>query len=169
MKKLNRIYIIGSMGSGKTTFAKKLSQIKNIQHYDLDDIYYVKKFSRKRNKKERVKKLNSIIRNKKWIIEGVYRSWTDKVFEKSDLIILLDIEYKHLRRRLIKRQIKRKPFAIKSLIRLIRIAKKFKVDEKEKPSRYKSYLECIEKYKVPLVILRNDEEIKLFLEDFCEK
>ena len=34
----NRIYIIGPVGSGKTTFATKLSQMYNIEYYELDKV-----------------------------------------------------------------------------------------------------------------------------------
>ena len=34
----NRIYIIGPVGSGKTTFAMKLSELYNIKFYELDKV-----------------------------------------------------------------------------------------------------------------------------------
>ena len=35
---MSRIYIIGPIGSGKTTFSKKLSLKYNIERYELDNI-----------------------------------------------------------------------------------------------------------------------------------
>lgn len=35
-----KIHIMGSVGSGKTTFAKKLSTQTSIQHYELDNVVW---------------------------------------------------------------------------------------------------------------------------------
>ena len=46
---MKRLYILGTMGSGKTTLAKKFLRLKI--KYDLDDIYW-KKFDIRRDEKE---------------------------------------------------------------------------------------------------------------------
>ena len=56
---LNRIYIIGTVASGKSFLAGKLSKILKIKHYDLDDIFWGSKFDEKREEKER----NRLFRN----------------------------------------------------------------------------------------------------------
>jgi len=44
-----KIFVLGTIGSGKSTFSKKLSLILKIKHYDLDDIFWTNKFNKKRS------------------------------------------------------------------------------------------------------------------------
>ena len=101
-----RIYIIGNSASGKTSLAKQLSRILRIKSYDLDDFYYERKFSKKRDAKTVEKLVKKVTRTKKWIIEGVYSSCVTCSLDKADLIIWLDYPFHVIASRLIKRQIK---------------------------------------------------------------
>ena len=85
--KHNKIFIIGTMGSGKTTLAERLSKELKIRHYGLDDVYYSKKYTKKRKEDVRERKLNELLKKKKWIIEGVFNNWTEEIFKKADLVI----------------------------------------------------------------------------------
>jgi adenylate kinase family enzyme len=62
----NRIHIIGSVGSGKTTLAKELSLILNVPFYELDNVVWIRGKSGdvRRTDKEREEYLNSIIKSK---------------------------------------------------------------------------------------------------------
>lgn len=42
----NKIYIIGPCGSGKTTFATKLSKLYNIKYYELDKVSWMMKMDK---------------------------------------------------------------------------------------------------------------------------
>lgn len=88
----NKIYIIGSVASGKTTMASKLSKQLNIPWYELDNVVHLRLPSGdvKRDAKERDFEFNKITCSDKWIIEGVYRQCFNNGFEKADTIILLD-------------------------------------------------------------------------------
>ena len=105
--KHNRIYIIGNSGSGKSSLAKKLSQALKIKSYDLDDFYWLKKFTKKRDKQEVDKLVKRITREKKWVIEGVYSSCITCSLDKADLIVWLDYPFGVIAWQLIKRQIRR--------------------------------------------------------------
>lgn len=101
----NRIHIIGSTGSGKTTLAKALSNHFNIPHHELDNVVW-KRFDTgdiKRTEHERDDYLSSIITNEKWIIEGVHHKWVSPSFERADLILFLDTNISIRRVRIIKR------------------------------------------------------------------
>lgn len=88
----NKIYIIGSVASGKTTMARKLSKQLNIPWYELDNIVHLRLPSGdvKRDTKERDFEFNRITCSDKWIIEGVFHQCFNDGFEKADTIILLD-------------------------------------------------------------------------------
>ncbi len=106
-----KIHIIGCSGSGKTYFAKALSQKYNIPNFDLDDIqwdnhaqgYGVKMPVEKRNAL-----LQEILSNDEWIIEGVYYGWVQQSFEEADMIYVLDMPRYLYKSRIILRSVKRK-------------------------------------------------------------
>lgn len=105
IKNQKRIHIIGSIGSGKTTLAKKLSDQLNIPYFELDNVVW-ERFDTgdiKRTEQDRDKYLGEIIASKEWIVEGVHHKWVTPCFQHADLIIFLDIKHSTRRFRIIKR------------------------------------------------------------------
>ncbi|QVY62566.1 AAA family ATPase [Cytobacillus gottheilii] len=105
-----RIHIIGSIGSGKTTLAKALSVQLDIPYYELDNIVWKRLNTGdvKRTEQERDEYLCSILTSKNWIIEGVHHKWVSPCFQKADLILFLDINLSTRRFRIINRFLKQK-------------------------------------------------------------
>ncbi|WYP27533.1 hypothetical protein NSQ54_05330 [Alkalihalobacillus sp. FSL W8-0930] len=94
---MKKVHIIGSVGSGKTTFAKKLSSQTSIQHYELDNVVWQRKEDSgdiKRSKEERDQCLSNIVQLDRWIIEGVHHTWVGPSLDQADLIIFLDTPYR---------------------------------------------------------------------------
>lgn len=103
-----KIYILGSVGSGKTTLAKKLSKELNIPYYELDNVVYEYNPNGdiKRTSEEIEIIFNKILNQDNWIIENVGRSYFDKAYEKADTIIYLNLSKVLLYKRVITRWIK---------------------------------------------------------------
>ena len=94
MKNSNlKIRIIGSPGSGKTYTSNILSKELNIKTTDLDNIFWNISSTDNRIKNDyinRESRLNSILLNKSWIIEGVYiNPWTFPTFCEADYILVI--------------------------------------------------------------------------------
>jgi len=172
---VKRIFILGTVGSGKTSLARELSRKLNIEHYDLDDIFWTKKFNKKRNEKQRDKLLKNIICKKKWIIEGVYTDWIDEGIKKGDVIIILDIPFRSLFYRITKRTLKKEKSKQKGqekykenwrdFLGLIKAAKRYKINS----GAYYKHKKIIDKHKVNFVILRSKKQINKFLKEVTEK
>ena len=128
-----RIYIIGSVASGKTTLAKHLSKKLNIDYYSLDKVVWNDENNIKRNEKEIKKRFNKILKKDKWIIEDVGRNIFQDGKEFSDIIYYLEINKLTIYFRVIKRWFKQKinieeydyKPTIKSLKEMIKWAKKY--------------------------------------------
>lgn len=89
---MRKIYIIGPVGFGKTTLAKKLSEKNNIKDFELDKVVFDDdNGNRKRNKKEILVLFNKIISKKEWIIEDVGREIFKEARYKADAIYYLKI------------------------------------------------------------------------------
>jgi len=100
-----RIHIIGSIGSGKTTLAKRLSTQLDIPYYELDNVVWKRSETgdSKRTTEDRDEYLQSVIGTDDWIIEGVHHKWVTPSFQHADVILFLDIKLSIRRFRVIKR------------------------------------------------------------------
>ncbi|MEJ6949972.1 P-loop NTPase family protein [Natronospora cellulosivora (SeqCode)] len=162
-----KIYIIGSVASGKTTLAKRLSKLLDIPWYELDNVVHrrLPDGDVKRNPEEINSILNNIIDSKSWIIEGVYRDCFFNAFDKADKIILLDTPVYKRKWRIIKRWIKQnlklekanyKP-TIKMLSLMFKWSKKFE-------KRKEKIIEMLKPYNEKVIIVgSNNLEIIKYL------
>lgn len=106
-----KIHIIGSVGSGKTTLARELSKIYQIPYYELDNVVWIRKESGDimRTDQARTEYLQRIVQTDSWIIEGIHQEeWVIQSFQQADCIIFLDTPYKIRIYRIVKRFMKQK-------------------------------------------------------------
>lgn len=107
MKKIN---VVGVSGSGKTTLAKKIAMKFDLEHLELDRLYWKEDWS-SHDEAEFQKKIHSVMDSAKngWVIDGYYgnkqggRPWAD-----ADTVIYLDIPLWRAKLRIIMRSLKRK-------------------------------------------------------------
>lgn len=88
-----KIHSIGSVGSGKTTLARKLSKTLQIPYYELDNVAWMRKESGDilRTDEEKKEHLQTILQTNSWIIEGIHQEkWVVDSFQQADCIIFLD-------------------------------------------------------------------------------
>ncbi|WP_205757715.1 hypothetical protein [Macrococcus sp. DPC7161] len=83
--------IIGSPGSGKSTFSKELSKKINLPLFHLDLLNW-KSDGTTVDKSIFLEKLKNIIDKPKWIIDGNYNSSLEMRFEACDTVIFLDYD-----------------------------------------------------------------------------
>lgn len=104
-----KILILGTVGTGKTTLAKKLSKDYNIKYYEIDSIVHDdRQNGRKREEEEQNVIIKNINKNENWIIEGVLRKNLQYLLELADKIIYLDVPKYKRNIRILKRYIKQK-------------------------------------------------------------
>lgn len=104
-----KILIVGTVGTGKTTLAKKLSKDYNIKYYEIDSIVHDdRQNGRKREEEEQNVIVKNINKNEDWIIEGVLRKNLQYLLELADKIIYLDVPKYKRNIRILKRYIKQK-------------------------------------------------------------
>lgn len=116
MKKVSemRIYVVGSVASGKTTFSKKLSKALNMPCTHLDGIVHVKDQSNKKwgNTKRSDDEIDDLfskqINKASWIIEDAGRKCFSEGMEKADCIVHLKPSVWTRKRRILTRFIKQK-------------------------------------------------------------
>ncbi|HEK9102600.1 DNA topology modulation protein FlaR [Bacillus pfraonensis] len=161
----NKIHIIGSVGSGKTTLARGLSSQLNISYYELDNIVWrrTKNGDVRNTPEERDEQLSTIVHSDAWIVEGAHHQWVSQSFQSAELIIFLDVSVAKRIARIIKR-------FILQLLNLEKanytptfemFMKMFKwTNDFEKNSK-KEILNMLRQHKDKLVILKDNTEIEL--------
>lgn len=84
-----KIIVIGSPGSGKSTFSRKLRDVTGLPLYHLDMINH-KPDKTTVSGEEFDRRLNEIMRTDEWIIDGNYQRTLEVRLEKCDTAFLLD-------------------------------------------------------------------------------
>lgn len=86
------IIILGCPGTGKTTFAKKLSEILNIENVSMDDLYWSHNWARP-DLNEFYSKVLEVLLWEKCILDGNYhdRMFKERI-QRADVIVLLNLK-----------------------------------------------------------------------------
>lgn len=106
-----RIYIVGSVGSGKTTLARQIAAKTGITAYELDNVVWERhpEGDRRQTAAECDCMLQGILQKNSWIIEGAHHdAWVLPVIQQSDQIIFLDLPNRIILYRIMKRFIRQK-------------------------------------------------------------
>ncbi|MCY6356049.1 hypothetical protein [Clostridium sp. ZS2-4] len=82
--------IIGSPGSGKSTFSRKLAEITGIPLIHLDKEFWNYGWV-ETPREEWVKKQENLISGNEWIVDGNYGSILDMRIEKADTIVCFQL------------------------------------------------------------------------------
>lgn len=166
-----KLYITGSVGSGKSTFARQISKITNIPCTHLDELMHTPCSSEKwgnirRSDEEIDSEFNSILTADNYIMEDNGRERFVDGMKNADKIIVLDIPLKVRKYRIVKRWImqnlgiekciyKPKLFVLKSMFRWLNNYESGKDGTKSRLKQFES----------KTIYLTNQNEIELFL---CE-
>ena len=159
-----KILIIGSVASGKTSLARKLSRKLNINYYEIDSIVHDDKNNYKRGPEEQRKIIDEINdKENSWIIEGTLRKNLFYLLEMTDVIVYLNINVRIRKWRIIKRFVKQKLRLEKSnykpSIDMFKLMFKWTSDFEKNKNELELMLDT---YKEKLIKLNNKNEIKRY-------
>ena len=157
-----KILILGIVGSGKTTIARKLSNRLNIKHYEIDSIVHDDIKCIKRSKSDQIRIFNKINKSS-WILEGTTRRNQEHIIENADIIYFLDVpkymRYYRIIKRFIKQKIGIEKINYKVDIKLLKDMFKWTNDfENDK----EVFLKRITKYQYKLIVLDSVRAINEF-------
>lgn len=101
-----RISVVGTSGSGKTTFAKQISQHLAIPHIELDALHWEPNWTGVSTDvfRERVAQALS---SDSWVVDGNYSRVRDIVWGKADTVVWLDYSLAVIMGRLLRRTFRR--------------------------------------------------------------
>ena len=101
-----RLSVVGTIGSGKTTFARKTSNIIHAPHIELDALHWELNWVEAPNDlfQERVKQS---LQGDSWVVDGNYHQVRDIVWSRADTVVWLDYPFRTIIARLAKRTLRR--------------------------------------------------------------
>lgn len=142
----------GSVGSGKSTYARELSQVTGISCVHLDDVVYEPDpasfwGNRKRPIPERDARFAAVMAQESWIIEDAGRACFEEGMARADRILVLDYPLRLRQWRIVKRWVYQNLGLEKSLYRprlkmlrlMLRWAKGYDTDRDGVKSRLARY------------------------------
>ena len=164
--KLKKIYILGHCGSGTTHLSKILSSNLKIPSYDMDDVRFIKKFTKTRTKPQRKKLVDKILKNKDWIIDARGTDWDRHAMLKADLIIWLRTSFYKRVFRIFKRYFKRRKnpkFSEKFFEQFTIILYTLSFRFSQKATGFSLLKRYLEKNKLQPIIIKTNRDLKKFL------
>ncbi|MEK7479616.1 MAG: AAA family ATPase [Patescibacteria group bacterium] len=161
---MKRILVLGSGGAGKSTITEELHKILRLPIIRLDEHYWHPGWVRPEHD-EWEKKVQELIQNNEWIIDGNYQSTLYLRIPRADAVIFMDAPRLVCLARLIRRRIT-KPNTIVAPGCVERLDRKFMsyIWNYRKTHR-PEIMEILEKYKneKQIHIIRSEREMWKFL------
>jgi adenylate kinase family enzyme len=92
MLTMQRIVIIGTTGSGKSTFGRALAELLNYAHFELDDINWLPGWQERETADFR-ERVAVAAASPQWVFVGNYSAVRDLLWPRADTIIWLDLPF----------------------------------------------------------------------------
>ena len=99
---MNRINVVGSSGSGKTTVAVRIAGALEVPHLELDAIHHLPNWEPIDTELFR-SKVTEFTSGDRWVVDGNYSKVRDLIWTRADTIVFLDLPRWRVMTRLVPR------------------------------------------------------------------
>ena len=175
---MERVWIVGSSGSGKSTVGRRLAALLGCDHVELDAIHHQPGWVELDRASFRAR-IEPLIREDRWVVDGNYAKVADLVVARADTVVWLDLPRALVMRRLVQRT------AVRGLTRAElwngnreRLANLFRLDPERSVIRWawthwdeyqERYGDLQRSFRGTFVRLRSDAEVDDYLTAVAEE
>jgi len=106
LSRFERINVVGTSGSGKSTFARELAESLNLPFYEMDQLFW-KPDWQPSSDDELLRKVREVTSRPKWVLDGNYTRTLAEKWKHAQLVIWLDLSFTRTIFRVAKRVIHR--------------------------------------------------------------
>ena len=99
-----RINVVGTSGSGKSTFSKRIAKKLNIPYIELDSLFWKANWIESTDE-EFFPKVKESIAGESWILDGNYSRTKDIKWERVQMVVFLDLPFHIVLYRIISRSL----------------------------------------------------------------
>jgi adenylate kinase family enzyme len=103
---MQRIVVVGTTGSGKTTLAAELARRLSVPHVELDALHWEANWVEAEREVFR-ERVSQVLSGDTWVVAGNYSKARDLVWSRADIIVWLDYPLSLILWRLLWRTVKR--------------------------------------------------------------
>jgi adenylate kinase family enzyme len=86
---MQRLVVVGTSGSGKTTVAGQLAVILGVPHVELDSLHWEPDWTEAEPETLR-QRVQAAVRTDRWVVDGNYSAVRDLIWPKADTLVWLD-------------------------------------------------------------------------------
>ena len=102
-----RVIVVGTSGSGKTTMARRLAERLGAPHVELDGLHWGPNWTEEPDELLRERTEKALDGREKWVIDGNYRAVRDIVWPRADTVVWLNYSLPLILWRLTRRTFRR--------------------------------------------------------------
>ena len=103
---MQRIVVVGTSGSGKTTVAARIAKELGHLHIELDSIHWLPNWTELPDEEFRTQVAEKITVDR-WVADGNYKPVRDLLWRRADTLVWLDLPFRVVFWRVVKRTIRR--------------------------------------------------------------
>ena len=99
-----RINVLGTSGSGKTTFSKRLAEKLNVPYVQLDELFWKPNWTESSDE-EFFPKIEDALSPDEWVLDGNYTRTIPVKWKRVQMVVYLDLPFHTVLFRVIKRSL----------------------------------------------------------------
>jgi len=103
---MRRVSVTGVMGSGKTTFGRRLARVLHVPFLELDSIFHQPGWTELPRDEFRAQ-VSEVVSGDGWVVDGNYGAVRDLVWAAADTVVFLDPSRAAAMRRVVARTLRR--------------------------------------------------------------
>lgn len=100
-----RVLVCGVSGSGKTTLAARIGGVLDLPHTDIDSLHWGPDWTPRPQFADDV---DALVASDRWITEWSYRLVRDRLLDRADLLVWLDLPFRVTMQRVLRRTVRRR-------------------------------------------------------------